>query len=155
MVRLFGIVEVVDDAGAALRIGGLKERTVLARLAIEAGSWVSESRLIDALWPEEPPPSARRTLQKYVSRLRTTLPATVALESRSGSYRLVVDRAACDLTRVEDALRHARHEMRSGRASEAIARCQRSSARCAVRRWVSWPTQAGRRQRRSASKPFV
>ena len=121
MVRLFGIVEVVDDAGAAVRIGGLKERTVLARLAIEAGSWVSESRLIDALWPEEPPPSARRTLQKYVSRLRTTLPATVALESRSGSYRLVVDRAACDLTRVEDALHHARHEMRSGRASEAIA----------------------------------
>ena len=66
MVRLFGIVEVVDDAGAAVRIGGLKERTVLARLAIEAGNWVSESRVIDALWPEAPPLSARRTMQKYV-----------------------------------------------------------------------------------------
>ena len=121
MVRLFGVVEVVDDAGESVRIGGLKERTVLARLAIDVGNWVSESRVIDALWPEAPPLSARRTLQKYVSRLRTALPATVALESRSGSHRLVVDRAACDLTRVEDALQRARFDMGSGRASEAIA----------------------------------
>ena len=120
MVRLFGVVEVVDDAGASVRIGGLKERTVLARLAVEAGNWVSESRLIDALWPEEPPPSARRTLQKYVSRLRTALPATVALGSRSGSHRLVVDRGACDLSRVEDALQRARGEIGAGRASEAV-----------------------------------
>ena len=125
MVRLFGVVEVVDDAGESVRIGGLKERTVLARLAIDAGSWVSESRLIDALWPEEPPPSARRTLQKYVSRLRTALPATVALESRSGSHRLVVDRAACRPHPFEDAL-HARP------ARDAIGPGERGDRRSSV-----------------------
>src|SRR5829696_6140271 len=97
MVRLFGVVEVVDDDGLSLSVGGLKQRTVLARLAIDAGSWVSESRLVDALWPQEPPPSARRTLQKYLSRLRRALRGQVAVESRRGSHRLVVDRESFDL----------------------------------------------------------
>src|SRR6478736_9317392 len=91
MVRLFGVVDAVDDDGVSLRIGGPKERTVLARLAIEDSSWVSESRLVDALWPQDPPPSARRTLQKYLSRLRTALRGEVTLESRRSSHRLVVD----------------------------------------------------------------
>ena len=122
MVRLFGGVDVVDDDGESLRIGGPKERIVLARLAIDAGSWVSEPRLVDALWPEEPPPSARRTLQKYLSRLRTALRGKVTLESRRGSHRLIVDRESFDVASLEHALDEARRETRAGRASVAVAR---------------------------------
>ena len=121
MVRLFGVVDAVDDDGVSLRIGGPKERTVLARLAIEDSSWVSESRLVDALWPQDPPPSARRTLQKYLSRLRTALRGEVTLESRRSSHRLLVDHQTLDVAAVEHALDDARRELSAGRSREAVA----------------------------------
>src|SRR5215207_152092 len=122
MVRLFGVVDVVDDDGVSLRIGGPKERAVLARLAIDPGSWVSESRLVDALWPQDPPPSAHRTLQKYFSRLRRALRGSVTLETRRSSHRLLVDHHTLDVAAVEHALVEARRELDVGRTSEAVAR---------------------------------
>jgi DNA-binding SARP family transcriptional activator len=63
----------LEEDGAPVPSGSPKERRVLARLAIAANRVVSEDALIDALWGDEPPRSATRSLQAHVSRLRSTL----------------------------------------------------------------------------------
>jgi DNA-binding SARP family transcriptional activator/streptogramin lyase len=70
--RLLGPLEVVVD-GRSVPLGGLKQRALLAILAIHANEVVPTDRLIDELWPEETPASAVNTLQGYVSRLRKAL----------------------------------------------------------------------------------
>ncbi|MFH9728039.1 BTAD domain-containing putative transcriptional regulator [Streptomyces sp. NPDC017254] len=56
-----------------LTLGPLKQRVVLARLLASVNSPVSVDALTDAVWPEEPPRTARKNIQVYVSALRTLL----------------------------------------------------------------------------------
>ncbi|MFC8954749.1 BTAD domain-containing putative transcriptional regulator [Streptomyces sp. NPDC057101] len=56
-----------------LPLGPLKQRVVLATLLGSANCPVSVDALTDAVWPEEPPRTARKNLQVYVSALRTLL----------------------------------------------------------------------------------
>ncbi len=44
--------------------------------------------LIDALWGENPPPSAPKLLQIYVSQLRKTLPPAARVQTRGAGYAL-------------------------------------------------------------------
>ncbi len=60
----------------------------MALLLVRAGSPVSVDILIDALWNGAPPPSARRTLSVYISRLRAFLGADDRVEATSGFYAL-------------------------------------------------------------------
>ena len=60
--------------GAPIALGGQKRRALLAVLLLEPNQVVSRDRLIDALWGEEPPDTARNTIQVYVSQLRKLLP---------------------------------------------------------------------------------
>ena len=68
-VRVLGPLEVVCEDGG-VRLGGRKQRTVLALLAAEVGKSVSIDALIDGVWGDEPTAGARSTLQTYVSNLR-------------------------------------------------------------------------------------
>ena len=77
-------------------LGGEKRRAVLAVLLLEANKVVSRDRLIDALWGDDPPETARNTLQVYVSQLRKLLPDG-ALETASPGYRLNAEPDAIDL----------------------------------------------------------
>src|SRR5918911_1560417 len=63
----------VSRDGAPLPLGGPKLRTLLAILLLEANKVVSADRLVDSLWGENPPETARNTLQVYVSQLRKLL----------------------------------------------------------------------------------
>lgn len=54
-------------------LGGDRQRTIAAALLAARGEAVTTDRLIDGLWGPRPPPSARKTLQSYVSRLRSEL----------------------------------------------------------------------------------
>lgn len=124
-LRLLGPVQLYD-AGGPVHVGGPKERTVLAVLAIEAGSVVLESTLIEALWPQDPPRTAARTLQSYVSRLRKTLGATdgFLIDAVPGGYRLRTGHGVLDVHRVEvlaaDA-REAREREDPERAAASLA----------------------------------
>ncbi|MGX4733962.1 BTAD domain-containing putative transcriptional regulator [Kitasatospora griseola] len=60
-------------AGDAVRLGGPRQRAVLARLLVARGAAVSAERLIDDLWDGDPPPKAAVSLQAYVSNLRRLL----------------------------------------------------------------------------------
>ena len=78
------------DGGDALVLGGLRQRAVLARLAVAGGDIVPVDRMVDELWDGAPPPSAVNTLQSYVSNLRRELrTGDDAIVERSGpGYRL-------------------------------------------------------------------
>ena len=69
--RILGPLE-VEEAGRTIPIGGRK-RALLAILLLHANEPVSADELIDELWGETPPLSARKGLQVYVSRLRKAL----------------------------------------------------------------------------------
>jgi predicted ATPase/DNA-binding SARP family transcriptional activator len=93
--ELLGPLAVTLD-GEPVALGGEKRRALLAALALEAGQVVTRDRLIDALWGEDPPDTARNTLQVYVSQVRKLLPDGV-LETTSNGYRLAVDPGAVDV----------------------------------------------------------
>src|SRR5437763_11862696 len=92
--RLLGTVTVNVD-GEEIALGGQKRRALLAALLLQPNEVVSRDRLIDALWGEEPPDTARNTLQVYVSQLRKRLPEDT-LETAAHGYKLVVDPAGVD-----------------------------------------------------------
>ena len=85
--RLLGPLEVVDDEGAAIALGGPKQRALLAALLIHANTPVSRSRLVSWIWRDDPPPSAEHSLEVYTSRLRSLLggPALPDREAATGS----------------------------------------------------------------------
>ncbi|MFJ2865731.1 BTAD domain-containing putative transcriptional regulator [Kitasatospora sp. NPDC087314] len=59
--------------GRPLALGPLKQRLVLAVLLSRANTAVPVDLLTDAVWPEEPPRTARKNLQVYICALRTLL----------------------------------------------------------------------------------
>ncbi len=93
-----------------------KERALLAFLALRAGSDVSGAGLTRALWGDEPPRSATKTLQTYVSALRRVLPPGT-IETTPGGYRLAISPDDVDAHRFEQLLRSAsRGRRRRGHA---------------------------------------
>jgi DNA-binding SARP family transcriptional activator len=96
---ILGPLEVVHD-GVPLHLGGVRRRAVLARLLLDAKRVVTVERLIDAIWEENPPPTARKTLQKYVFELRGVL-AESMLRTTPGGYALDVDDEDVDVKRFE------------------------------------------------------
>lgn len=103
--RILGPLEVVDD-GREVSLGGTKQRAVLACLLLRANQVVSNERLIDELWGDAPPPTAVKTIQVYVSRLRKELGDRVG--TRPPGYILRVDPSELDLDRFEQLVGDAR-----------------------------------------------
>ncbi|MFF0274030.1 BTAD domain-containing putative transcriptional regulator [Streptomyces sp. NPDC004330] len=60
----------VHRDGRELPLGPLKQRMVLATLLAAANAPVSVDALTEAVWPDEPPRTARKNIQVYVSALR-------------------------------------------------------------------------------------
>jgi DNA-binding SARP family transcriptional activator/ABC-type transport system substrate-binding protein len=103
---VLGSVEVRID-GRALPLGGPKQRALLTLLLLDANEVVSRERLVEALWGERAPASAQRSLDSYVSRLRSLLGAD-RVERRPPGYRLRVEPGELDLERFEALLRQGR-----------------------------------------------
>ena len=102
-----------------------KLRMVLAALLVEANSVVSSDRLIDVLWGDDPPVSARATLQKLVYRLRLLVEpdrsADHLIVTRAPGYMLRVGPEEYDAARFEDRMRTARAQATKRAASAAVA----------------------------------
>jgi len=69
-LNLLGPLELRDGHGARVEVPGLKQRVLLATLAVRAGHIVSAERLIGALWGERPPAGVANALQAHIRRLR-------------------------------------------------------------------------------------
>src|SRR6266550_6999346 len=123
--RILGPLEVVED-GEPVALGTLKERLVLGVLLLHANEFVSRERLIDDLWGEAPPPTARKAVNVYVSKLRKALslagPDPIA--TASGGYRLQVEPDAVDANRVQLLVASAREHVAQGEMETAAERFQ-------------------------------
>ena len=71
-IEVLGPLRVLVD-GAEQRLGGRRERAVLALLVAQYGRPMSPDRLIEEIWGDSAPASAAGSLQVAVSRLRTVL----------------------------------------------------------------------------------
>ncbi|MCK2244850.1 MULTISPECIES: BTAD domain-containing putative transcriptional regulator [unclassified Crossiella] len=97
--RLLGVVE-ATSAGRPLEVGHARQRSVLAVLLTEVNRPVPAAVLLDRVWGDRLPDTARDTLGSYLSRLRRTLaPAGVTLTRGNGGYTLTVPDTAVDLHR--------------------------------------------------------
>ena len=105
-LRILGPLEVVDGEGVVAVPGG-KPRALLAALALSVGEVVASDRLIDELWPHDPPATAANALQVHVSQLRKALGANV-VRRRPPGYELVLPRESVDLVRFERLVEDAR-----------------------------------------------
>lgn len=99
-IRVLGPLEVVTDDGRRVLIGPLKRRIVLGALTVAAGRVMSTDRLVDAVWPDDPPSSALATLRGLVYQVRLLI-GVDAIESQSLGYRLAPDGVLVDLRQFE------------------------------------------------------
>jgi WD40 repeat protein/DNA-binding SARP family transcriptional activator len=109
--RVLGALEVLAD-GQPISLGGPKQRTVLAALLLHPNQVVPADDLIDQVWGEDPPDTARKTLQGYVTHLRHALGAE-RLQWRAPGYVLRVGPPELDAARFETLL----HEAKATHAS--------------------------------------
>ncbi|MFI0960818.1 BTAD domain-containing putative transcriptional regulator [Streptomyces sp. NPDC021080] len=107
--------------GRPLALGPLKQRLVLAVLLTRPNTPVSVEELTDAVWPDDPPRTARKNLQAYVSTLRRVLdPDDLGrLRHGPGGYVLHLTAEECDTLRFEELARRGDSEARAGAPSRA------------------------------------
>jgi WD40 repeat protein/DNA-binding SARP family transcriptional activator len=105
LVRVLGPL-VVDGPDGPVRMGGPIPRRLLCALTARPGAVVSLDALVQAVWGDDAPPSARRTLTSHVARLRDALASTGGASSAridrvDEGYRLTVDGDVVDALRFE------------------------------------------------------
>ncbi|WP_328608328.1 winged helix-turn-helix domain-containing protein [Amycolatopsis sp. NBC_00345] len=110
-LRLLGPVQVrVGDT--AVDLGPRQQRLVLAVLAWDVDRVVPIERLVEWLWPGEPPRSATHAIQVQVSNLRSLLAkagaAEVAISTQGPGYRLHADPMRIDVHRFQRWIEQAR-----------------------------------------------
>ena len=108
--------------GAPVGLGTRKQRAVLALLALQPNATVPTDRLIDDLWGDQPPASARAVLQTYVAGLRKGLDGTgLEVETRGPGYALAIDPLAVDTERFQRLVTAARKQAAAGERAVAAA----------------------------------
>lgn len=119
--EMLGPLTIRDDDGMELRISRRKTRTVLAVMLCAPGTVVPTARLVDELWPGDPPPTALNQVRVFVHELRRMLGTdrisrvgdgytlTMATGDESDAARFVELRSEADTAeRAGDAARAAR-----------------------------------------------
>ena len=94
--RILGPLEVRDDDGAVIDLGGRQQRLLVAVLLLHPNEVVSVDSLIEALWPDQPPASAVKSVQAQISRVRRALGEGERLQTRGNGYLLVVEPGELD-----------------------------------------------------------
>lgn len=132
-VRLLGPLEVEGPDGP-VHFTGARRRAVFALLALRTGKMVSRSALVDGLWGEDVPPTATKTLQGHVAKVRRALAAAGAdgvVLTREPGYLLDVTRVVVDVEEFDEHVRRGRH-------AAALALCRGEPlADCPVEGWAS------------------
>jgi DNA-binding SARP family transcriptional activator/tetratricopeptide (TPR) repeat protein len=118
--RVLGPLQAVSN-GRRLRLGGPRQRAVLAALLSDPNRTLSRSRLIELVW-DEPTPSAEANLRSYLSKLRTVLEEpgddTPRILSDQG-FRLRVEPGELDLWDFDRHAERARRACGEGRTADA------------------------------------
>jgi DNA-binding SARP family transcriptional activator len=111
---------------APVSLGPPQQRALLALLLLHANEVVSRDRIIDELWGEQPPATAPKLVQVYVSRLRKALEpdrdrgaSGRIIVTRPPGYLVAVEAGQLDLGRFEQLRREAREALAAGNPAEA------------------------------------
>ena len=118
--RILGPLEVRSELGV-VALGGRKPRAVLAVLLMHANEPVSAERLALALWGEDAPGDAVKTVRVHVSRLRKALGDGEVVTTTSAGYRLRVREGELDAERFERLVAEGRRALAAGRAEQAAS----------------------------------
>ena len=118
--RVLGPVEAVVD-GRSVELPAAKPRALLAVLLLSRNRVVSVGTLVEDLWGEEPPETATKALQVYVSQLRKAIGADRVLTKPPG-YSLRVEEGELDLDVFERLVREGRERLAAGDAEAASER---------------------------------
>lgn len=112
---ILGPLEVRAD-GALVPLGGAKPRAMLAALLLHPNQVVSGGRLTDALWADQPPPSAAANIKTYASQLRKALDSGLGsrLETRPPGYLFRVEPGELDLLTFETLAANGRSALARG-----------------------------------------
>ena len=121
-IGLLGPLQVRDETGRLIHVGGRQLRVLLTLLALNAGRVVPASSLTGQIWPDEPPGNPGNALQTLVSRLRAELRQAGigdVIESHPAGYRLAVPPEAVDVVAFEALAARGRRALGDGDAGEA------------------------------------
>jgi len=97
--RILGALDVHDD-GRRIEFREGNDAALLTLLLLHAGQPLSVDRIVDELWPDDPPASARKIVQNSVSHLRRAL-GEKRLETRGHAYVLHADADEIDAAQFE------------------------------------------------------
>lgn len=107
-LRLLGPVQ-LWRGDRQVDLGSGKQRCVLAVLCLADGRPITVESVIDRVWDDTPPPTARSTLFSYICRLRKILASsTLQLANVDGGYRLDAVPDSVDLWRARTLVARAR-----------------------------------------------
>jgi YVTN family beta-propeller protein len=118
--RILGPLD-VRAGGRSIQLGAAKQRAVLALLLLRAGEVVPMDQIIDELWGDNPPASAVKLVQTYVSRLRKELAGAGddVILTRAPGYIAEVEAGELDVARFVSSIAEARRAASDGRREEA------------------------------------
>lgn len=124
---VLGPLQVLAD-GRQVQLGRRGVRALLAMLVVEANRPVSIDRIVDALWTDSPPATARTIVHGYVSRLRKVLDeadpgGSAVIRTTPTGYELTVDPWRLDLHRARQLVASSRGKpaaIRAGLLREAL-----------------------------------
>ena len=115
---ILGPLEVRSERGEVAVAGG-KPAAVLAVLLLHRNEPVSAERLAIALWGDEAPGGASKTVQVYVSRLRKALGDPEILITTPAGYRLTLRADQLDAARFEALVKDGRQTLDQGEPAQA------------------------------------
>ena len=121
-IGLLGPLQVRDETGRVVHVGGRQLRVLLTLLALNAGRVVPAGSLAGQIWPDDPPGNPGNALQTLVSRLRAELrQAGIGdmIESHPAGYRLAVPPEAVDVMAFEALAARGRRALADGDDGEA------------------------------------
>jgi DNA-binding SARP family transcriptional activator len=128
--RILGPME-VRGTGGTIRIPPGRQQVVLASLLMEANQIVTVDHLVDALWDDAPPSTARTQVQICVARLRKSLSSVgvhTPILSQPPGYLLRVDESMLDMHVFTSKLAKARALAREGRTADSAALLRSAAA---------------------------
>jgi DNA-binding SARP family transcriptional activator len=117
--RILGPLRVSRE-DRSLELGGHRQKVLVCLLLLHANEVVSAGRIIDVLWGEGPPATARKALQVLISRLRRILGAGV-LETRAPGYLIRVQDGELDAQRFQRLIAQGKRALATGDHGRAAA----------------------------------
>jgi DNA-binding SARP family transcriptional activator len=113
--RILGPLEARVD-GRPVQLGGARQRAVLVCLLVRSNTVVPATRIVDDVWPDDPPATAANLVQGYVSSLRKAL-GREAITTEGAGYRVRVE--SLDLLAFERLTDLGARALEDGRAEDA------------------------------------